>query len=283
MSKTSRAYPQEVEDFLRAHSKEMRYRDMVAVVNEKFGTAFTASSLKAYYANHGITSGFKGLTSKEREAKIYTPEMVEFIYAHSDGVSNGNLAKMLRETFDKHITEQMVRHYRQKHGLKSGLTGRWEKGHETFNKDMKQTEYMSPEAIERTKATQFKPGNVPKKYRPLGSIYIDKDGYKLIKVREDGKRRCDNWKPLNRVIWEQNFGPIPEGMVVAYKDGNRENDSPDNLMLITRGENMTLNKLDLRSTVPEITETGLTIVRIKQAVRKRGRKEKDGREREKRT
>jgi hypothetical protein len=37
----------------------------------------------------------------------------------------------------------------------------FKKGHATFNKGKKQTEYMSDEAIERCKATQFKHGSTP--------------------------------------------------------------------------------------------------------------------------
>lgn len=38
---------------------------------------------------------------------------------------------------------------------------------------------------------------------------------------------------LHRLVYEDNFGPIPNGMHVHHKDGNTGNNSPDNLELLT--------------------------------------------------
>ena len=45
-----------------------------------------------------------------------------------------------------------------------------------------------------------------------------------------------------RKIYEDNFGPIPPGYVVIHKDGNRYNDSPENLEAISRAENLKRNR-----------------------------------------
>lgn len=52
----------------------------------------------------------------------------------------------------------------------------------------------------------------------------------------NGKR-----KRRPRVIYEKAFGPIPKGFVVIHKDGDKYNDSPDNLEAISRGDNMKRN------------------------------------------
>jgi hypothetical protein len=42
-----------------------------------------------------------------------------------------------------------------------------------------------------------------------------------------------NWA---RHAWEQNYGPIPKGMCVSFKDNDPENTTPENLELLTRNE-----------------------------------------------
>ena len=43
-------------------------------------------------------------------------------------------------------------------------------------------------------------------------------------------------KQKHRVVWEQAHGPIPEGYLVKFKDGNRMNCSIDNLYLVSRAD-----------------------------------------------
>lgn len=49
-------------------------------------------------------------------------------------------------------------------------------------------------------------------------------------------------------LWEQIYGPIPQGMCVRTKDNNPINIKPGNLMLVTRAEHALINK---RNAVPE--------------------------------
>jgi hypothetical protein len=41
---------------------------------------------------------------------------------------------------------------------------------------------------------------------------------------------------LHQAIWEDSFGPIPEGYLVRHKDGDHTNNTPDNLQLVTFSE-----------------------------------------------
>lgn len=113
------------------------------------------------------------------------------------------------------------------------------KGNIPKNKGKKQVEYMTQEAIDRTKATRFKKGTVPPNYRPLGSERIDRDGYILIKVRE-GLR---GWDLKHRIIWIEKNGPIPEGHNIQFKDGNPLNCKLDNLYMISKSDQMSQNTI----------------------------------------
>ena len=106
----------------------------------------------------------------------------------------------------------------------------------------------------RMKETQFKKGGrsgrAAKLWHPIGSVLADSDGYLRIKVREavhgaeaSGYGNRDVWPFLQRCIWELHHGPIPEGHVVVFKNGNRSDVSIGNLECISRGELADRNRM----------------------------------------
>lgn len=109
----------------------------------------------------------------------------------------------------------------------------FKKGHATYNKGKKQQEYMSQESIERTKATQYKKGNVPSNHKPIGYERISKDGYIEVKAAEP-----NIFITKHRLVWMEHYGEIPPGHIIQFKDQNKRNFDPDNLEMISRGEQM---------------------------------------------
>ena len=60
--------------------------------------------------------------------------------------------------------------------------------------------------------------------------------------------------------------------MVSFKNGDKEDLDIDNLMLISNAENLELHRSQLRFTERELTETGLTLVKLKIKTRERRRK-----------
>jgi len=87
--------------------------------------------------------------------------------------------------------------------------------------------------------TQFRPGNMPHTWKPLGSERICRDGYLERKVTD--LRGRNNYRPVHLITWEAVNGPLPPGHAVIFKDGNKRNISLDNLQLVTRAELMRRN------------------------------------------
>lgn len=118
----------------------------------------------------------------------------------------------------------------------------FKKGHSPMNKGLKQKQYMSAEAIERTKATRFHKGRTNHNLLNEGDITIHKrknrntPPYKWIKT--DGKMRM-----LHVVNWEREYGPVPEGLILAFRTPDTMNCEVSNLKLITREENMSRNSI----------------------------------------
>ena len=95
----------------------------------------------------------------------------------------------------------------------------------------------------RARETQFKPGVKPSNtWRPIGAERTSKDGILYRKVADTGIKR-DDWKAVHVLVWEEHNGPLPDGRIVIFKDGNRENFEPENLMALTRAENMRRNSI----------------------------------------
>lgn len=107
------------------------------------------------------------------------------------------------------------------------------KGHKPMNAGKKQTEYMTPEAIEKTKCTRFKKGNIPANHKPLGYERVSKDGYVEIKAAEPNV-----FLLKHRMIWMEHHGEIPPGMNIQFKDGNKRNFDIENLYMISRTDQM---------------------------------------------
>jgi hypothetical protein len=132
-----------------------------------------------------------------------------------------------------------------------GVATRFPKNMPGWNKGKKQSDYMSPEKIEKTKATRFKKGSDPHNTVPIGTERVSKDGYIEIKIRhlKNGEANNKNFVSKHRMIYEKNFGPIPENCNVEFIDGNKRNFEPSNYILRTKTENFLKNTMSDASIV----------------------------------
>lgn len=115
-----------------------------------------------------------------------------------------------------------------------GRTFLFKPGRESYNKGMKQEEYMTPEAIEITKITRFKEGQMPWNHKHIGHERINSDGYVFVKIAEPNV-----FELKQRLTWEIHKGKIPKGYNVQFRDGNPTNcDDIKNLYLISRKDQL---------------------------------------------
>lgn len=125
-----------------------------------------------------------------------------------------------------------------------GRACQFKKGRVPQNKGKRQVEFMTPEAIERTKATRFQNGHVPHNAKADGTIIVrqrlDRDNppYQMVKV--PGRRRLQY---LHRHIWEEAHGSIPRGYNVIFTDGDTMNCVLSNLELVSHRELMERNTI----------------------------------------
>ena len=263
-------YPQEVHDTVKEWCTKLRDPELAKLVNEKCGTEFTTSKMKTFRSNHGYKNGMsKGVSKEEYMRRNYPPGMFEYIRDNSWGVSSREMAERCNEKFGTHWTQTGMKQFRQRHGIKSGETGWYQKGHEpgTKGKTIEEICKGDPEKIARIKATQFKKGNRPSNEMQVGTIKVV-DGYKLRKKAMTGTQ-WERWEFLHRAVWEEHNGPIPDGMMVTFKDSDRMNCDISNLMLITKAQNAIMTRKRYRSEDPDITEVGAALAALEIAIKKK--------------
>ncbi len=136
---------------------------------------------------------------------------------------------------------------RKRNGWKTGRTGRFVKG----NIPLPNARPGGPNN------TSFKKGNRPHNWKPIGSSRISKDGYVEVKISEP-----KTWAQLHVIIWQATNGTIPDGHCVVFKDMDKTNICLDNLELITRNENLQINRLRCSSRPQEIKPVVRTIGKL---------------------
>lgn len=94
-------------------------------------------------------------------------------------------------------------------------------------------------------STQFKPGNKPHTWKPVGSYRVTGDGVLEKKTNCLPGANHVRWKPVARLVWEAAHGPIAEGMLIVFKPGCKtviESEiTPDKLECISRATNAQRN------------------------------------------
>lgn len=86
--------------------------------------------------------------------------------------------------------------------------------------------------------TRYKKGNL-KKQCPIGTIRKVSNGVIYIKVKDSSLSyqsgyREPYWLPIQKKIWQDNYGEVPNGKMVIFLDGDKENLDINNLYCIDR-------------------------------------------------
>ena len=271
-----RIYPPELEEYIRKHFKKYTARQLAPKIKEDLGIDMTPAQVHSYTQNHGIHYGRNG--KKMPEKRLTTPEQDAFILAHYKSTGHQAMADLLNEHFGTSFTKAQIKAYYARNKLDSGLTGRFEKGQTSFNKGMKQTDFMSPEAIERTKATRFQKGQIPHNGgTPVGTLRLrkatrNKPGshpYYYEKVAQPNK-----WRLKHQLEWEQHNGPIPDGCMVTFADGDTTNWHIDNLLMETKAQHAIKNRHHIHGSDVESGEVANMMADLMIATTAAGKKRK---------
>jgi hypothetical protein len=238
-------------EFLRKGFLTMGIPDLTRVFNKKFKQKKTDSAIQSALKNRKITCGRTTGDLNKGRSHIFTPPQVDFIKNNYIYFSQKDLTDNFNQHYRTEFTEQQIRSFTRNHKIKSGRTGRFERGRLPWKTGTK--------GICHGSSTSFTLGNTPPNTRPLGAERVDtKDGYILVKVDEPNPFTTaqTRFKHKHVVIWESKHGPVPSGLVIIFKDGDKLNFDDDNLIAVSRAELLRLNQYNYKK-IPGVLRPGV--------------------------
>lgn len=256
-----KVYTPEHKAFFAEHVKGRTNEELAEMFQERFNIETTASMVKSLKANFKLKSGLP----KNKPTKT-TLERKAFIEAHVKGRTNEELTKLFNEHFGLNFTSDQVKAFKNRFHLSSGLTGHFEKGSVPINKGKKKWWKGGEE-------TQFRKGQKPWNYMPVGTERVNTDGYVDIKIAEPNV-----WKAKHVIIWKEANGPVPKGYKLLFGDGNKLNVTLDNLLLISQRQLSELNRHHLIQNDIELTKTGLIVANIYSKISEHKKRNKERRQ-----
>lgn len=245
-------YTVQMDDWLRQNFAILRMSQLKAAFDAEFGTDASLSGL-CQHANNT-------LNLKKANQHKYTDEELSFIdFCIVDGLDWKETTRRFNERFKCHlpvnaikctginhrITHDVVKGVRfsaeQEAWLRENVPGSasWNDVARRFNEAFG---VIKAQTALRSKCRQMRPkvyinggttghhaGQVTWNLQPDGTerTRSGKWDYQYIKVG-------DKWIPKQKVIYEQAFGELPEGMFVIFLDGNKRNFDLDNLYPVSR-------------------------------------------------
>jgi len=204
----------------------------------------------------------KGSKNKVQQ-HIWSDEEKKYLSQITPGRHYREIHEMMNDKFEYQFTYSQVITAIKRYNLKTGFSGKFEKGHIPANKGTK--------GIMKPNKTSFQKGSTPKNHREVGSERITINGYTEIKVSEPNK-----WRLKHRVMYEKyhNVQLNPKQLII-FADKDKSNMSKENLLLVDNSQLLVLNHNKLINEEAELTKVGVNvanlIIKIKES-KKRVRK-----------
>jgi len=213
--------PEEVQ-FLKDNVDENTNAELARMLKDKFGTDVTPVSVG--YALHSRSI-------KRSWIHMYTPDEIAFLKENIKGRDHMEVANMFNAHFGLNLSFKQIRGAMHNRHITSGLDCRFKPG---------EAAHRPPKGVHYSRRTEFKKGNRPVNWKPVGSERVDAEGYVYVKTKEPR-----TWRMKHVLTWEAAHGPVPKNHAILFRDSNRQNTDIDNLILVSRGQLAVLNKQHL--------------------------------------
>ena len=231
----------EMEEWIK-HNYNLSHKTVQELTDEfnaTFGTNKTKSSI--WHKAFRLTN--QRLSNEPRTRLDYTPEIIERIKEIVPLWSYKKCAEMMSEEFNYNFTSSMIEHKANRLGVRKPNNG-------ANNLDPRSpiiNWFMKGRPSLNTKAVGTE------------TVMRDKDGRIFVMVKIG---MANKWEFKHRLVYKQHYGEIPDGYMINFADGNHLNFDPDNLILVSKSENIMLNKYKLRFNDKDLTKTGLTLSKL---------------------
>lgn len=224
------------EEWLREHYPRSSIHDTLDAIEREFGwrpskTAVYVRASKLGLKKEHVCTERRGDHAERVARWSKMPEEDAWMDAHDHGQRTDELADEFEAEFGWRLTRGQVNAWRARHGRQPHGRRRY--------------------------------GGRPRK--PVGYERVSKDGYIVVKVADEADRAMskDNWRLKQVWVWEQHNGPLPEGHVVYFADGDNRNFDPDNLVAVPRRAVGLLARMEYHDAESLRAAVALAMVRIK--------------------
>jgi hypothetical protein len=227
------------------------------------------------------------LHNRYANRKPYTADELRLLRKLFPHVSTFTLAKRLKRSvcsvngmatkFGLHKSAEYIARLLTAEGQrlrKAGEPHRFPKGHVPANKGLRRPGYSIGRG--RMQETQFKEGQRPHDWLPIGTVKMNADGYLRRKIADEphagNGANSRNWEFVHKRVWEDAHGPIPKGHRIWWKDKDHTNCALENLELLNDKEHMA--RTTIHRMPPELKETIQMAGNLKRRIRRIERGEK---------
>jgi hypothetical protein len=217
-------------EFLRVGYKKMTVEKLAEKFNREFGMNCSLCAIKTILNKRKIKCGRAPSERFVQRQRIYTDKMIDFLRINFKTLAILDLTAAFNKEFGMNKTPTQIHAVMNRKKIRANRTGHFSKNHVPWNTGTK--------GLTSANKTSFKAGHKPKNTKPIGYERVDKDGYLKVKVSEESPQ----FKFKHIVVYENHYGPVPEGFCVIFKDSDIRNFDPKNLAAISRKELLQLNR-----------------------------------------
>lgn len=205
------------------------------LIKKELGVDMTVTQIRSLKKNHHIKSD----VHRTNYYRLFTDEQVEFIKAVSPGKRSDEIQRLVNERFGTNYKVSQISAMKKNYRITSGYDARFKKGVQAY------PENGFKKGTKVGENTWFRKGHTPANSVDVNTIHKRGD---LTFIKTNNGNGVKNWELYQRWVWEQNYGKIPEGNVIVFRDNNSENFDPENLAMVTKQEHHMMNKMSIRKT-----------------------------------
>lgn len=214
--------------FLADGYRVMSAEALTCAFNREFGTSISTRGIRSVMQRNGITSGRKNGELRVGQWRAFTAEQANWLAVHSEHYRRDELVAAFNAEFGTDKTACSIVNHCKRRGLYS-------------KRDHAHRLTGAHQAITR----------------PVGSERVTGMGWREVKIAQPNV-----WRGVHQINWEAAHGPVPEGYMLTFADGYRGNCDVSNLMLVSRGQNVVMNKLGMQHVTGELKRSAILLAEL---------------------
>lgn len=217
------SYPPEWVDFLKSNSFKMSLEELTDAFNKRFGTEKNMKTIDGWCRKHRLYS----------MNRYYSPEQERFLKENASRMGREALTDAFNQKFGTRKNTRAIKAWCNKRGYNAPSDGRFRDGNVSWQTGLSKEEFRA-HYTEESFCRMLRPmrdANVKYKIGDETTDHGTDDPY-IVTSLDYSLDFHSRMTPKGRYVWEQEYGPVPEGHCIIHLDGDRKNCDIENLACI---------------------------------------------------